>query len=115
MHEKMIGFKCKSCGRVMYPRHDRCLSCKGTEFEEVGLAKEGTLLTYTKLYALPEGIEMPPLVLGVADFGGVRALGQVATDDPKIGMKLRSVWGKLRKIGDKEIYGFKFEPTKKIK
>jgi len=43
----------------------------------------------------------------------VRALGQIMTDEPKIGMKLRPVWGKLRKIGEKEIFGFKFEPAKK--
>jgi len=109
--QRFVGFRCKSCGRVMYPRHDRCLSCRGTEFEEVELAEEGTLLTYTKVYALPEGIEMPPLTLGIADFGGVRALGQVATDDPKIGMRLRPVWGKLRKLKGEDIYGFKFEPV----
>jgi hypothetical protein len=113
MQEKMTGFKCKSCGRVMYPRHERCLGCKGTDFEEVELAREGTLLTYTKLYALPEGIDMPPLVLGIVDFGGVRVLGQLTTDDVKMGMKLRPVWGKLRKLGGKEIYGFKFEPAGK--
>ena len=114
MQEKMMGFKCKKCGRVMYPKHERCLGCKGTEFEEVGLGDECTLITYTKLYALPEGIEMPPLTPGIVDFGGnVRALGQIMTDEPKIGMKLRPVWGKLRKIGEKEIFGFKFEPAKK--
>ena len=114
MQEKMTGFKCKRCGRVMYPKHERCLSCKGREFEEVGLGDECTLITYTKLYALPEGIEMPPLTLGIVDFGGnVPALGQIMTDEPKIGMRLRPVWGKLRKIGEKEIYGFKFEPAKK--
>ena len=98
----------------MYPKHERCLSCKGREFEEVGLGDECTLITYTKLYALPEGIEMPPLTLGIVDFGkNVRALGQIMTDEPKIGMKLRPVWGKLRKIGEKEIFGFKFEPSTK--
>ena len=113
MEQKFTGFKCKSCGRVMYPKHDRCLDCKGTEFEEVELGEDATLLTYTKLYVLPEGIEMPPLVLGIVKFpGGVRAMGQLTTDDPKIGMKLRPIWGKLRKIKDKEIFGFKFEPWK---
>jgi len=114
VHQKLTGFKCKSCGRVMYPKHERCLSCKDIDIEEVELGDECTLLTYTKLYALPEGIEMPPLVLGIVDFGGgVRAFGQIGTDNPKIGMRLRPAWGRLRKFGDKEIYGFKFEPTKK--
>ncbi len=114
MEHKFVGFKCKSCSRVMYPKHDRCLSCKGTEFEEVELGDEAKLITYTKLYAIPEGIEMPPLTLGIVDFGNnVRALGQITTDEPKIGMRLRPVWGKLRKIGGKEIFGFKFEPIEK--
>jgi uncharacterized OB-fold protein len=114
MDQKFIGFKCKSCGRVMYPKHDRCLSCRGREFDEIELGKEATLITYTKLYAIPEGIEMPPLVLGIVEFpGGCRTLCQLTTDEPKIGMKLNPVWGKLRKIGGKEVYGFKFEPAKK--
>jgi len=112
MERKFTGFRCKSCYRVMYPKHDRCLSCRGREFEEVELGEEAMLLTYTKVYAIPEGIEMPPLVLGIVEFpGGVRAMGQLATDDPDIGMKLRPVWGRLRKMGAKEIFGFRFEPV----
>ncbi len=95
----------------MYPRHDRCLKCKGGDFEDVELGKVATLLTYTKLYSVPEGIEMPPLILGIAEFSeGVRALGQLTVDDPKVGMKLKPVWGMLRKVKGKEIFGFKFEP-----
>ena len=111
MQERMVGFKCKGCGRLHYPRHARCLSCKGVDFEEVELGDECKLLTYTKLYALPEGIEMPPLLLGIVEFpNGVRILGQLTGDDIEIGMRLRPRWGKLRKLGEKDIYGFKFEP-----
>lgn len=111
MQEKMMGFKCKRCDKIMYPKHERCLSCRGTEFDEVSLGNECKLVTYTKLYALPRGIEMSHLTLGIVDFGNkVRALGQIITDNPELGMKLRPVWGRLRKIGGKEVYGFKFEP-----
>jgi uncharacterized OB-fold protein len=96
----------------MLPRHARCVSCKETEFEEVELPKEGTLITYTKLYFPPEGIEMPPVTFGIAEFGGVRVFGQITTDDPEIGMKLRPVWGKLRKLKGEDVYGFKYEPIK---
>jgi uncharacterized OB-fold protein len=96
----------------MLPRHARCLGCKGTEFEEVELPKEGTLVTYTKLYFPPEGIEMPPITLGIAEFGGIRVFGQITTDEPEIGMKLKPVWGKLRKLKGEDIYGFKYEPVK---
>jgi uncharacterized OB-fold protein len=111
MQEKMTGIKCKHCGRVMYPEHERCLSCKGTEFDKVSLGDECKLIAYTKLYSVPRGIEMSPLTLGIVDFGNeVRALGQITADNPQMGMKLRPFWGKLRKVGENEVEGFKFEP-----
>ena len=110
MQERMTGFRCKDCNRLHYPRHARCLSCKGTDFEEVELGNECKLLTYTKLYVLPEGIKMSPLLLGIVEFpNGVRALGQLTGDDIKVGLRLRPRWGKLRTLGEKDIYGFRFE------
>jgi uncharacterized OB-fold protein len=94
----------------MRPKHERCIRCKGEEFEEFELPQEGTLITWTKLYFPPEGIDMPPLTLGIADFGGVRVLGQVLTDDPKTGMRVKPEWGYLRKLRGREIEGFKFRP-----
>jgi uncharacterized OB-fold protein len=112
MQEKMIGFRCKHCGKVMYPKHERCLSCKNTEFDEISLGDECNLITFTKLYALPRGIEISPLTLGIVEFGNkVRAMGQITTDkNPELDMKLHPVWGKLRTIDEKEVFGFKFEP-----
>ncbi|MGQ9787761.1 MAG: Zn-ribbon domain-containing OB-fold protein [Candidatus Hadarchaeaceae archaeon] len=112
VEQKFVGYKCRSCGWVMNPKHDRCLNCKGKDFDEVELPKTGKLVTYTKLYALPRGIELPPLTLGIVDFGVVKVLGQLTTDEPKIGMLLRPVWGKIRKLNDKDIYGFRFEPVR---
>jgi uncharacterized OB-fold protein len=109
--EKFVGYKCKSCSHVMNPKHTRCLKCKATEFEEVELPRKGTLVTYTKLYATPIGIEVPPLTIGIVNFGGVNVLGQIMSEDPKVGMGLRPVWGKLRVMQGKEIFGFKFGPV----
>lgn len=108
-----IAYRCKKCGKKFYPKHDRCPRCKGVEIEEIKIGNICTLITYTKLYVLPEGVEVPPpLTLGIVEFEeGVRALGQIMTDNPVIGMKLKPVWGVLRKIGGKECYGFKFEPV----
>jgi len=95
----------------MYPKHERCLSCKKTEFDEVSLGNECKLITFTKLYALPRGIEISPLTLGLVEFNNkVRALGQIMSDEPKPHMNLHPVWGKLRTIDEKDVYGFKFEP-----
>ena len=63
MPEKMVGFKCKKCGKIMYPKHARCTGCRSTDFEEVPLGEECTLVTYTKLYAVPLGVDQVPLAL----------------------------------------------------
>ena len=111
MREKMTGWRCRQCGKVMYPKHERCLGCRGTEFDEVSIGDDCNLIAFTKLYALPRGIEISPLTLGIVEFNNkVRAMGQIMADEPRPGMNLHPVWGKLRTIDGKEIYGFKFEP-----
>lgn len=111
MQEKMMGWRCKHCGKVMYPEHERCLNCKNTDFDEINLGDACNLITFTKLYALPGGIKISPLILGMVEFNNkVRAIGQIMSDDPKPGMNLHPVWGKIRTIENKDVYGFKFEP-----
>jgi uncharacterized OB-fold protein len=111
--QKIVGYKCKNCGKVYYPKHSRCFKCKSKDFEEIELGNICTLLTYTKLYAIPRGIDKVPLVLGIVEFeNGVRMLGQITTEKVEIGMKLRPIFGELRIIDGKPIFGFKFEPLK---
>lgn len=97
----------------MYPKHTRCMGCRSTDFEETLLGEECTLVTYTKLYAVPIGVEQTPLTLGIVEFNetGVRATGQLVGEKFDIGMRMRPVWGELRKIRGKKVYGFKFEPV----
>ncbi len=108
----LVAYRCRKCGRTSYLRHDRCPACKSREFEKTEIRKEGVLLAYTKVYVTPAGVEKTPLTLGIVDFGeGVRILGQINVENPEIGMKLRPVWGILRKMGERKYYGFKFEPA----
>ena len=117
MNEKFIGFKCKKCGQLTFPKRLRCLKCKSLEFEEIDLTnKKATLLTFTKLYAVPEGVTQVPLVLGIVEFeNGSRATGQILSSEPEIGMQLKTNYGFLRKLpvsqGGKEVFGFRFEPA----
>ncbi len=110
MSEKVpIGFKCKNCGKIHYPRHGRCLNCKHSEFQETDLPFEGKLVTYTILKAPPTGIDKFLLYLGIIDLGEVKYTGQIEVDDPsniKIGMKLKATWKQVRIIDGKPVYGF---------
>jgi len=112
---EMTGVKCNNCGKVFYPKRSRCPECKGEKMEEAKMGESATLLTYTELWAVPKGIEQIPLMLGIVQFdNGARALGQLTTRDVKIGEKFRPIWSMIRKINEKEVYGFKFEPFSKL-
>jgi len=107
---KLMGLKCKKCGTIAYPKRFLCSSCKGKDFEEYPLGDEGRVVTFTKLWAIPEGIEQLPLTLAIVEFDGkVRVTGQVLNEEIKMGDRVRPVWGYIRKIKGKEIEGFRFQ------
>jgi len=112
--DSIKGYQCKECGRIFYPQRQLCLGCGGREFKEVSLAEEGVLLTFTKLHALPMDFEMRTLMLGIVEFPhGGRALGQLSTDEVRMGMKMRPRWEVVRERDGEQIYGLKFYPTNK--
>jgi|Deesub1362A_J573_1020465.scaffolds.fasta_scaffold00136_5 hypothetical protein len=105
------AFKCESCGILMYPKHSVCPSCNDRNIKRVEISDEGTLLTYTLLYALPEGFEEKPLPIGIAEFDGVRVTGQITrSDNLNIGMRVKAVYSKIREVNGKELFGYKFKP-----
>ena len=109
----VTGHKCKACGYVMYPSHLRCLHCGGREFEEIEPGDRGKLVTYTEIFNLPWGIDERSRTIGIVEFeDGVKAMGQIKADHPKIGMKLKAEWGIVRVISGTEVYGLIFLPTK---
>ena len=112
----ITAFKCKKCGRIHYPFHDRCLDCKGRDFEPVRPQGNTRLLTYTVIYNLPWGFDQRYLILGVAEFENkVSAMGQIKADSVdhlKVGMKVKPGWEPIRVQHGEDIYGLKFEPMK---
>lgn len=105
----ITAYKCNQCGHVMYPHHLRCLNCNGRDFEEIIPEGKAKLLTYTVVNELPWGIDERGRTLGVVEFeNGVKALGLIITDKPKIGMKLATGWEPVRVIGGEKVYGLSF-------
>ena len=106
------AYRCLKCGRISYPRHVRCPSCGHREFDEVEVKGNGRVLTYTKLYAVPKGVDKIPLLLCIVEFeNGVRMTGQL-TDEAEVGSEVRPVWTRLRKVRGRDVYGFAFEPVR---
>ena len=117
--EQMYAYKCTKCGKLHHPRYVVCQNpdCDGREFTEVELGGKCKLLTWTRVYNLPEGYMMPWLNFGVVEFeNGVRVTGQIGFDDGiESGMELLATVGVVRtrrilykESIDCEEYGFVF-------
>jgi uncharacterized OB-fold protein len=111
---ELIAYKCKKCSKVHYPFHDRCLECKGREFEKIKPQGNAKLLTFTQIFNLPWGFDERFLIIGVAEFeNGVKAMGQIKADSIdglKLGMTLKPSWEPVRKQAGENVFGLKFTP-----
>jgi len=112
---EIVAYKCKKCGKLHYPYHDRCLKCMNREFDEVepqGIAK---LLTFTRIYNLPWGFDERYLTIGVVEFeNGIRAMGRIKADEKfalKTGMKMQPTWEPIRIQYGESVYGLTLEPS----
>lgn len=106
----MNGYRCNNCGKLHHPARLVCDKCSAREFTEEVLDGEGTLLTHTRVYNLPVGIDKPFLDFGiVAMRDGVSVSAQIHVDgEVKTGMKLRATEGVIRELGGVEHTGFIF-------
>lgn len=110
--ETLIAYRCQKCGRVMNPKHFRCLSCNGRDFEEVSVEGECKLLTFTDVWNLPWGIDDRSRLLGIVEFeNGLKAMGWLKTTEVKTGMRLKANWEPVRMISGEDVYGLTLEPA----
>lgn len=92
------AWKCDSCGEVFYPAPMICSKCNVRRDPVTNkgwstLKMEGpcTLLTWTRVWNLPEGYNKKFLQFGIVEFeNGLRASGRVEVEKPTTGMKLTS-------------------------
>jgi len=112
MNREIYAYKCKRCGTLHYPFRMVCKECKQNdffEFDTVPLPKSGTLLTYTRVYNLPAQYEVATLGLGIVELeNGMRMLGQLDIEDPKIGMPVRGEVEVVRQETYDDFYGMVF-------
>jgi len=95
---KIEAYKCQKCGSIYYPAPMVCSECDarrdpvtGKGWETFDLEGPCTLLTWTRLWNLPEGYTKKNMLFCIVQFeNGLRASGQLEVDDPKTGMALHS-------------------------
>lgn len=109
MANRIYAARCAQCGRLSYPTHYYCTQCQGRRFSEVPIEGEGTLVTWTRCYSLPIDYAVRYLTLGIVKLDlGVSALGQLAIDEPVMGMRVRASVGKVREVEGRDVEGLIF-------
>jgi uncharacterized OB-fold protein len=106
---ELYAYKCTECGELHHPRHMVCRVCGTTEFEEKELGGEGTVLTWTRVFNLPEGYMMPYLCFAMVRFDetGLVVSGRIESDEPEIGLRVKSTVGIVKET-EIDHYGFIF-------
>lgn len=90
MARQINAYRCRRCGTLHYPFRMVCKQCGENDFFEFDiepLPTRGTVVTFTHVHNLPAEFEVARLGLAVVELeNGLRMLGQLAVDDPKLGM-----------------------------
>jgi uncharacterized OB-fold protein len=95
---RLMGGKCRKCGKVHLPPRPLCDSCYSKDLEWIEISPKGKLLTYTVIHVAPAQFqEMAPYAVGIVQFeNGSRLPGMirgVPMEQIKIGMLLTMDFG----------------------
>lgn len=111
----LVANECTNCKARFFDRRNACASCFGTDFEQVDVATEGELTSFTIVSFASPGVPVP-FVAGIVDADGTSVrtniLNVEADDDHvKLGMKVRLTTYSLGTDDDGvEAIGFGYEP-----
>ena len=115
---RLQAARCKACGRVHYPPRKACPYCGSRDLEIVELPKRGRLLSFTVVYAVPEGARTySPVYVGLVDLGVAKVVAELTdVTDPsqlKKGMEVEAVLRRTRVDRDAGLiyYALKFRPS----
>jgi uncharacterized OB-fold protein len=91
---KLMGVKCKRCGRVTCPPRSICPKCFTDEFDWMELKGRGKLLTYTVIHFPPSQFQaLAPYAVGIIRLDqGPQLSGMIRNvklEDLQIGMELQ--------------------------
>jgi uncharacterized OB-fold protein len=108
----LLAERCRSCGRVFFPRREFCPECSDKDLEPLELSGPARLYSHTRVM-MPVHKYKPPFTLAWVEFPEkVRVMGQVKGDDRplSIGMEMKLVIDTLWTEEDRRITGYKFQP-----
>ena len=115
---RLVGSKCKACGRVYFPRRWICPNCGSNEIEEYQLKHKGKVvmssISYSVMVGWEESSPMQGAAIEIEDGPTIAAEIVESQEELQPGTEVRMT---LRKIGKDSIgmylYAYKFMPVKR--
>jgi len=101
-NKKIMGTRCRPCGRVLVPPRIFCEECFVDDMEWVEIAPKGILVTFGDSYFSTEGKRLKePWMLGIVRFDGsdgglIHFIGEARPEDLEMGMPMEVVFKKKR-------------------
>lgn len=114
---RLEAARCKGCGEVVYPARRVCPACRGRDWEQARLSRNGKVVTSTVIHVPPDDflMEAPYAMAVIETPEGARLMTQVVDCDPATvapGMEVTLEFRLIRKEGGSGIlcYGHKAVP-----
>jgi uncharacterized protein len=114
------GSKCKTCGRVFFPRVHVCSTCMSPDtMESIALSGRGTIDTFSVVHVAPMGFKAPYIQAFINLPEGPRIFSLITGCDPlgndlRDGAPVELVIDKIREDEKgNDLIGYKFRPIGK--
>lgn len=107
----LVGSQCRECGKVHFPKVQRCMSCYG-DTREHQLSRTGTLYTFSPVTIGPPQFN-PPYTIGYVDLpDGIRIFSKIRGDNFGIGDEMEVDVDIVAEENGEQTLGYVFEKTK---
>jgi uncharacterized OB-fold protein len=112
----LIAHECTSCGARYFDRRNACAGCFGTNFQQVSIATDGEVRSFTIVTFAAPGVDVP-FVAAIVDCGGTCVRGNIVNCPPdpapvSLGMRVRLGTVSMGTDGrGVEAVNYGFEPT----
>ena len=106
---RLMGTQCKKCSEKYFPPRADCIKCMSNDVKWIEYSGQGTLQSYTKIYAAPKGFnDIAPYTIGVVDLEeGGRLLSwikDIPDEEIKIGMSVKVTTSIFEEIEEIKLY-----------
>lgn len=112
-NKRIMGTKCRQCGRILVPPRIFCEECFVEDMEWVEVEPTGTLATFGDSYFSTDGKRLKdPWMLGIVrlkgtDGGLIHFIGEARPEDLQIGMPMEIVFKDKREGNIHDIQYFR--------